>query len=360
MEKTMKSKKRLIIKIIASVLAVVVFLVAYYAAVLCFGFFRIEDNLEIQSKGKAGKKAPVGEPLTVLTYNVGFGAYSDDYSFFMDGGEYSRAFSKDAVVDNIEASVELTQSASPDFLFLQEVDIYGTRSHYVDESQMFKDAYRLYDRIEAVNYDSPYLLYPFDEPIGKNKSCIMTFSRYNIKSGMRRSLPIEGFPNNFFDLDRAYTSTRVYTQKDNWLVLYNLHLSAYTSDGKIVDEQLKMLFEDMKKEYEDGNYVVAAGDFNMDLLGDSSKYFERSEGNYTWAQPFNTELIPEGFALFASTNAPSCRNADSAYRGDGTDFVITIDGMIASDNIEVISSETIDTGFAHSDHNPVKFEIILK
>ncbi len=355
----MKSKNKLIIKIIASVLAIAFFLVAYYAIVVCVGFVRIGDINDIFAPGKAGMKAPLGEELTVMTYNVGFGAYSDDYSFFMDGGEHSRAYSKEAVLENIGASIELTKSADPDFLLLQEVDICGTRSHYVDQSVMFKEPFYLYDRVTVVNYDSPYLLYPFDEPIGRNESCIMTFSRYNVKSGARRSLPVESFPNNLFDLDRAYSITRVYTEADNWLVLYNLHLSAYTSDGKIVDEQLKMLLEDMRKEYEAGNYVVAAGDFNADLLGDSSKYFERSEGELTWAKPLNTELIPEGFSLYAATNAPSCRNADRAYRGDGTDFVVTIDGMIASDNVQVVSSETIDTGFAYSDHNPVKFEIIL-
>ena len=356
----MKAKKKLIIKIVASILAIILFISAYYAVVLWAGFLRLKDNIAISPRGKGGPKAPLGEVLTVMTYNVGFGAYSDDYSFFMDGGEHSRAFSKDAVIENISASVELAQKVDPDFLFLQEVDIYGTRSHFVDQTQFFKDAYESYDRIEAVNYDSPYLLYPFDEPIGKNKSCIMTFSRYNVKDGTRRSLPVESFPNNLFDLDRAYTITRVYTENDNWLVLYNLHLSAYTSDGKIVEEQLKMLFEDMQKDYDAGYYVLAAGDFNMDLLGDSSKYFERSDGDFTWAKPFKTEFMPDCFTLSAATNAPSCRNADSPYRGDGTDFVITIDGMITGDNIEVISSETVDVGFANSDHNPVKFEIILK
>lgn len=356
----MRSKKRFVVKVIASVLAIIFFIVAYYAAVVYVGFIRIDDNLKIDPKGNAEEKAPVGEILSVLTYNVGFGAYSDDYSFFMDGGKYSRAFSKDAVIENISSAVALCESNSADFLFLQEVDICGTRSYYVDESQMFEDAFEAYDGIEAVNYDSPYILYPFGEPIGKNKSCIMTFSRYNIASGMRRSLPVEGFPNNLFDLDRAYSISTVKCQNGKKLVLFNLHLSAYTSDGSIADEQLEMLIENMKTEYDAGNYVIAVGDFNKDLLGDSSKYFERSDKEFVWAQPMNTELVPDEFTVYAPTNAPTCRNADSPYMGDGTDFVIAIDGMIASDNIEVISNETIDTGFKYSDHNPVKFEIILK
>ena len=58
------------------------------------------------------------------------------------------------------------------------------------------------------------------------------------------------------------------------LVLYNVHLSAYTSDGKIAEEQLRMLIEDMQEEYNKGNDIVCGGDFNKDLSGDAEEYFQ--------------------------------------------------------------------------------------
>jgi hypothetical protein len=70
-------------------------------------------------------------------------------------------------------------------------------------------------------------------------------------------LPIEKFPNNLFDLDRAYSISKIRCESGKLLVLINLHLSAYTSDGTIADEQLKMLAEDMKKEFEAGNSDVS-------------------------------------------------------------------------------------------------------
>ena len=188
----------------------------------------------------------------------------------------------------------------------------------------------------------------------------MTLSKYNIVLVRRRSLPVEDSLYKYLDLDRAYTMAKFPTVGGKDLYVYNLHLSAYTSDGSIADEQLRMLVEDMKSQYDKGRYAVALGDFNKDLLEDSSKYFERSDGEFTWAQPINTELIPEGVKLYAATNAPSCRNADSPYRGDGTDFVLTVDGMLATDNVEVVLCETVDTQFKCSDHNPVKYKIILK
>ena len=116
----------------------------------------------------------------------------------------------------------------------------------------------------------------------------------------------------------------------------------------------------MQEQYRNGNYIVAAGDFNKDILGDSSEYFQRSEGEYTWAVPFNESLLPRGISSYSGKNAPSCRNAESAYRGDGTDFVLSVDGVLLSDNVEVVLCETVDTSFAYSDHNPVYLRFVLK
>ena len=38
-----------------------------------------------------------------------------------------------------------------------------------------------------------------------------------------------------------------------------------------------------------GNWCVAGGDFNKDLLGDSAAWFGEADQDYTWAQP-----LPEG------------------------------------------------------------------
>ena len=64
------------------------------------------------------------------------------------------------------------------------------------------------------------------------------------------------------------------------------------------------------------------------------------------------ELLPEGISLYAPENAPSCRYACEPDDPQ-TAFVLTLDGFLASANIEVLSCETVDEQFAHSDHNPV-------
>ncbi len=355
-----KKVKIIIITAFALIGAILLSALGYLLYVVC-SYYRVEDNLPLYVTDASSDTAPVGQSLKLVTYNIGFGAYSDDYSFFMDGGKYSRAFSREDVLKNTQGALDAIKNVNPDLVALQEVDVRGTRSYRVDQSALFSAGLSGYDSVFGQNYDSPYFLYPFNQPIGANKSGMMSFSKFNISASVRRSLPIEDSLYKYLDLDRAYTVSAIPTENGKSLIFYNVHLSAYTSDGTIADEQMKMLAADMAAQYKQGNYVIAAGDFNKDLLGDSSKYFKRGgEGEFTWAKPFDTSLLPEDFSLHSGTNAPTCRNADSPYRADGTDFVLSVDGIIVSANIEVRSCQTIDLGFKYSDHNPVSMEFVLK
>ena len=352
--------KKRILKILCIVMATIILVVLSYLLYVVLSYHRVGDNLTLEIEGDAENIASVNTEISLLTYNIGFGAYSADYSFFMDGGEHSRALSKEAVLVNINGVMDVIASENCDLILLQEVDTDGTRSYHVNQKNLISEKYPRFDQVFAENYDSPYFLYPIHEPIGANKSGILTLSRFNINSSIRRSLPVENSLSKYFDLDRAYSVSFIKTDNGKKLVIYNVHLSAYTSDGTIADDQLKMLSEDMQAQYEKGNYIIVAGDFNKDLLGDSSKYFKRSEGEYNWAAALNNNLLPQGIKSYSGTNAPSCRNAEAPFKGDGTDFVLSVDGALVSENIEVISCETVDTSFAYSDHNPVKLKFVLK
>ena len=211
----------------------------------------------------------------------------------------------------------------------------------------------------AVNYHSAYLFYPVLEPHGASDAGILTLVDCEIESAIRRSLPVETGLTKFLDLDRCYSVSRIPVSNGKTLCLYNLHLSAYTSDGTIANDQLEMLIADMQAEYEAGNYVVGGGDFNKDLLGDSAAIFGVSGENYTWAQPIPEGVIGGGIRLAAAENlVPSCRNADRAY-APGESFVLTVDGFLVSENVEITALETVDAGFECSDHNPVSMRFVL-
>lgn len=351
-----KTKRRIWIPILSVFLALVL-VVAGYAIYLFASYYRLEDNLTLDIVGSHDGVAETAKEYTIVTWNVGFGAYSDDYSFFMDGGKYSRAFSKQAAIDNMTAMATRVAEMDPDFVCIQEIDTDGTRTYHVDQTAIMKEKLAGYNYDFAQNFDSPYLFYPFNSPHGKNVSGIMTFSEYTITSALRRSFPVETGIIKIVDLDRCYSVSRIPVSNGMTLCLYNAHLSAYTSDGTVATEQLKMIIADMEAEYKAGNYVVCGGDFNKDLLGDSAAVFGVPFGDFNWAQPIPDGLIPDCLTLVACSNAPSCRNADKPY--DDTNMILTTDGFLVSANVEVTFAEVVDEQFAHSDHNPVimKFKL---
>lgn len=177
---------------------------------------------------------------------------------------------------------------------------------------------------------------------------------------MRRSLPISTGFSKFLDLDRCYSISRINVENGKELVLFTVHLSAYGNSDEIREAQLNMLFKDMEKEVEDGNYVICGGDFNHDLKADEAK----SDETESWAYPFPRSEMPQGvtFAMDKLSQdeleqmPESARNADMEYI-PGKTYVVTLDGFIISDNVEMTSYEVADTGFAYSDHQPVIMEI---
>ena len=345
--------------VIGIVIAAIIVIALGYFAYVFISYHRIEDNLVIVPYGTTETESiAAGKELTITSYNIGFGAYSDDYTFFMDGGKESWAFSKEAVYENIDGAMGVIEEQKPDIALFQEVDYDGTRSYHVDEVALVQDAmwdFGQYAALFAQNYDSPFLMYPITQPHGANKAGIMTFSKAEMFDGVRRSLPIEEGLSKVLDLDRCYSKVRIQVDNGKQLVIYNMHLSAYTSKAETAETQLSMVVQDMQEEYDKGNYCIAGGDFNRDLLGNSPEIFHTAVLEDNWAQPVNMSLFTDDITLVApfqeADMIASCRNPNKPY--EEGDFVVTVDGFIVSANVEVTYANVIDAGFRYSDHNPV-------
>ena len=350
------------LKILVIVIACILLIAGAYVAYVFIAYHRAGDMaLEVTDGGK--ETAKTGEEYKIVSYNIGFGAYESDYGFFMDGGDRSWAWSKERLDANLKKIASFLANEDADLYLIQEVDCNATRTYHTDEREYLSQELTGMSYTFAENWDSPFLFYPITQPHGATKTGIMTFSSFGIASAERIELPVETGVSKIVDLDRCYSKSRIPAEDGSELVLYNFHLSAYTTDGTIATEQLKLLLEDMKKEYAAGNHCVAGGDCNKDLLGNSEEYFGKADKEYSWAQP-----IPEGtfdgfpVSLVAPLDendpVPSCRNSDSAYH-EGQ-YVLTVDGFLVTDNVKVVSSEVIDTGFEYSDHNPVTMSFVLE
>ena len=366
-EKKVKKKSVLktILKTIGIVLLVLILIVAGYFAYVFLQYHRIPDNQVLNVENPKSEKAKTEEEYRMISFNIGFGAYEQDFGFFMDGGDRAWAWSKERLNTNLEKINAFLAKEEADFFLIQEVDFDSTRTYHVDERPGIAAALSDKTYTFAQNWDSAFLFAPPTQPHGSARTGIMTFSRFRIDSSLRRSLPVETGIMKIVDLDRCYSVNRVPLENGKELVVYNTHLSAYTSDGKIAEEQLRMMVSEMQSEYSKGNYCIAGGDLNKDISSDAVKYFGTSAGDYTWAQPipqsifqgFNVSLV---FPYDETTKTPSCRNADGPWTHDPlTQYVLTVDGFLVTDNVEVLNADVIDTDFMFSDHNPVELTFVL-
>ncbi|EOL43775.1 hypothetical protein [Enterococcus caccae] len=358
----MNLKKAL--KICLGILTLFIAIILAYVGYVYFSYSRIADNLSVETIQKAKvTQVSTNKEYKITTFNIGYGSYTPDYTFFMDGGKQSKAVSKASVVENISGVIDTTKMIDPDFALFQEVDKKATRSRGVDEVTQITQQFNDYSSVFATNYDSAFLMYPILDPIGKSQSGILTLSNSEIEETTRYSLPIETNFNKFFDLDRAFTVSKIPVENGKYLMLYNVHLSAYIKDQKIQKEQVHKLFDHMKNEYKKGNYVVGGGDFNHDLLDSSTETFKNdTKEEYTWLQPFPKKELPKNLHVATlnetETPVPSVRNLDKPYK-KGESFVALIDGFIISDNVENIGGKVIDGAFKNSDHNPIQLTFKL-
>lgn len=365
-----------IARIAGALVALLLVGVLAYVAYVVLTYERLDDSLALTVDSPSSAEAPSGDlgvpvaqELTAVTANLGFGAYNAAFDFFMDGGTGSVAESPEVVREDILGSATAIRQLKPDFTLFQEVDVDGTRSHHIDEYELLREQFPADWSVFCQNYDSAFLAWPLYAPHGANRAGLATFSAASITDGLRRSLPIsEGF-GKFLDLDRCYSLCRLPVENGRELVLINVHLSAYGADESIMAAQRETLYADMVREREAGNYVIAGGDFNHDMIGISGDiYGNKVEVVESWAKPYDFEGVPEGFTVAAKAkldalgteafdDAATCRDAGRPY--DGTNDRWIMDTFIYSDNVECIDYATVDLDFAYSDHNPVMLRFKL-
>ena len=84
MKKAFKIAGITLLSLVAALVLIVLGYVIYVAA----EYDRIEDNVQLTvDEGATEAAAQTGVEYGIVTYNIGFGAYSPDFSFFLDSGE---------------------------------------------------------------------------------------------------------------------------------------------------------------------------------------------------------------------------------------------------------------------------------
>ena len=167
-----------------------------YAAYVLLTYHRIPDGKETGIEKRRDMYRKEDNFATISSYNIGFGAYTPEFTFFMDGGKQSVAESPESVVACVKGAGEKIMEIAPDFALFQEVALDSTRSHHINEYGMLKEFFPAQDTTFAVNYDSAYLMVPPWEPHGKSLSGMAVFSSYPIESAIRSVFVYSGVTKN--------------------------------------------------------------------------------------------------------------------------------------------------------------------
>ncbi len=333
--------------------------------ILFAGFLALTeyDPADVETLAVSGSSAEhpsPGEEISVLSWNIGYGALGDDADFFMDGGEHVRASDKDRTLSNLDGIVKTVSEISPDIFMAQEVDIDSSRSWRVDELERLGGLEYAQSSF-ARNFKVAFVPFPMP-PLGKVDSGIALFSRFEVMSSQRIQLPVPFYwPVSMVNLKRCLLIDRLPLEgSDRELVLIDLHLEAY-DDGEGREAQTRMLADLMNDEAEAGNYVIAAGDFNQIFSSADGSAWPAQQGKWQPGE-MDVSLFGDGWQFLMDESRPSCRSLDRPYAGaerEGFQYYL-IDGFIVSDNIEVTALETLDRGFVFSDHEPVLLRAVLR
>ena len=301
--------------------------------------------------------------LTVLSWNVGYCGLGEESDFFMDGGVQVHPLSDELVEKNYNGIRDAIRELDPTFILLQEVDSDSTRSGMDEEESFRRDLNGPTGRAAAyaMNFSTKYVPYPWP-PIGKVNSGLLTLSACPVFEAVRNSLPCPfSWPVSMVNLKRCLLVTRIPVgQTDRELVLVNLHLEAY-DDGEGKLAQSKQLRAFVEEEYEKGNYVIAGGDWNQ-IFPDSEAVWPNTHKEL-WAPGYlDSAELSDGWSYVWDASVPSCRLLNQPY--DPADTANTqyyvIDGFLVSPNVRVERVQTLDKGFAYSDHNPVLLTFSLE
>lgn len=302
---------------------------------------------------------PLQQELNFVAWNIGYAGLGREMDFFYDGGRQVRPDRQLQEKYWRGIKKQLDNFRQMDFIMLLEVDRDSKRSYYLDQWEEIRKIFPDHASAFAWNYRVPFVPLPLYAMMGRVMAGMGTLAKYSPSQAERHTLLRDDpWPVGLFTLDRCFILTRYPVETGKELVLINTHNSAF-DDGSLRKKQMTLLRNTMLHEYEQGNYVVAAGDWNLN----PPKRFHETVITGDWIEyinpPIEDTYVPWQWTLAFDPRVPTNRWVTEEYL-KGRTFTTIIDFYILSPNIELIEVETLDFGFENSDHNPVRARILLR
>ncbi|MFC2152523.1 endonuclease/exonuclease/phosphatase family protein [Bacteroidota bacterium] len=347
-----------VIKFILKLISILILLFVLFVLYASFSDYK-PDISELVFESEIHDTIDINKELSLMIWNIGYCGLSDDMDFFYDGGKQVRT-SKENVNENFDfVKSELSKNDSIDFILLQEVDLHSKRSYYLNELDSFNLLLTEFKSFFGKNYDVTFVPSPITKPLGKVKSGLVSYSKYNPKLVTRYSFPGNySWPVKLFMLDRCFLVKRFPTSNEKELIVINTHNSAY-DDGSLKKQQMEYLKTFLLKEHEKGNYIIVGGDWNQNPPEiDYSDIKENSPTQRFVLNPINKDYLPTNWIWVYDASTPTNRYLDAPFE-HGKTITPIIDFYLMSPNIFSISVKTQDFDFKHTDHQSVIVKIKL-
>lgn len=346
----------ILITVLLIIVFVAVFLVMVLAAVTNYS---PEDVEELEVYGNGNKGRPNTDELSFMTWNIGYCGLGREMNFFYDDGRMVRPDKQQHLKYQKGIQNYLQEQDTIDFICFQEVDVHSKRSYFSDQWQLFLQNLEDHYGTFAFNYDVRFVPMPVWEPMGRVKSGLSTFSRYEPENAERYAFKGNyRWPMRWFMLDRCFIKSVFPLENGRKLVLLNTHNSAF-DDGSLRQEQLQVLRTVMISEYEKGNFVVTCGDWNMNPPGFLAWKIHNGDMVKTILPTIEKDYLPKGWKWAFDPKIPTNRELMESYLKTRTVTTI-IDFFVLSPNIELLEVHAGDLGFEDSDHNPVFLKVRLR
>ena len=283
--------------------------------------------------------------LKVVSWNLGYAGLGANANFVADGGEDLLPIDRETVQRNAKAIAEKIAQFEADIVFLQEAAGPSFINRNVDLRGMIQGANSEMSSVYSADVKSWLIPYPMKMDTGK-----LTLTKLPTTEANGVLLPLEDtYYAGFLRREYRMVVSRLDIGEEKELVAINVHLAAF-DDGSTRQEQVDEIIDFANKEFQNGNYVMVGGDWNLRLTPTNFPH-NTAEEHLFWLADFPMDKVPEGWHLVADNKTPSVRTVHQAYT-EGDNYVCTVDGYLLSPNLKANKIENLDLGFQNSDHQP--------
>lgn len=337
----------------------------YVVAVLGFGTlndYKPQEVTALNTENNKTESVQDSARLSFMIWNIGYSGLGDKSDFFLDGGKMVRP--SKAIHQEYFNGIKKTiaEHSNADFILLQEVDVNSKRSYETNEYQeIANELADNYSNAIALNFNVKYVPKPLTSfsPIGKVKSGVATYSKYNVTQTTRFQYPGSyDWPVRVFHLDRCMLESRIPVANGKELIVINSHNSAYDG-GKLKPLEMEYLRNHLMAEYQKGNYVIVGADWNQCPPNFNYATFAQGSADDYYQDNIAEDFMPEGWLWAYDTTTPTNRKLAAPYK-KGETFTTLIDFYLVSPNVKIEAVKGVNIDFKYSDHQPVLLNVQLQ